>query len=73
MFLNVNELLSQSSMTKYMLSKASNVPYTTINDICSGKTNIEKCSAETLYKLSKVLGVSMERLVEDTIKSIKSF
>jgi DNA-binding Xre family transcriptional regulator len=66
--LTVNEILSQRGMTKYMLAKTSSVPYTTINDICSGKTRIKKCSAETLYKLSKVLDVSMEKLVEDEMK-----
>jgi DNA-binding Xre family transcriptional regulator len=69
--LTVNEILSQRGMTKYMLAKTSSVPYTTINDICSGKTRIKKCSAETLYKLSKVLDVSMEKLVEDEMKGGK--
>ena len=35
----------------------------TINDICSGKTNLAECSAKTIYKLSKELGVSMEELL----------
>jgi plasmid maintenance system antidote protein VapI len=66
--LSINEILSQRGMTKYRLAKTSDVPHTTINDICSGKTKIEKCSAETLYKLSKALGVSMESLFEVGIK-----
>lgn len=77
--MNISEILSQRSMTKYKLSKASCVPHTTLNDICSGKTPIIKCSAETVYKLSKSLGISMEELIEDGIKgsaemeSIKAF
>lgn len=66
--MSIQEILSRRGMTKYMLAKASGVPYTTINDICSGKTKIEKCSAGTLYKLAKPLGVSMEGLVEDGMK-----
>jgi len=66
--LNINKILLRRGMTKYKLAKASGVPHTTINDICSGKTRIEKCSAETLYKLSKPLGVSMENLIEESIK-----
>ena len=66
--LSVNEILWRRGMTKYKLAKASGLPHTTINDICSGKTRIEKCSAETLYKLSKPLGVSMEELIEDGMK-----
>jgi len=62
--MNINEILSQRGMSKYKLAKASGIPYTTINDICSGKTDIETCSAKTLYNLSKVLGTSMEDLME---------
>ena len=66
--MGVNEILSQRGMTKYKLAKASGVPHTTINDICSGKTRIEKCSAETLFKLSKALGISMDALYEGSMK-----
>ena len=60
----INEMLANSTMTKYRLSKASGVPYTTINDICSGRADIRKCSVDTVYKISKALGVSMEDLLE---------
>lgn len=66
--MSINEILARKCMTKYKLAKVSGVPHTTINDICSGKTKIEKCSAETIYRLSKPLGVSMEELVEDGMK-----
>lgn len=33
------------------------------------KTKLEKCSAETVYKLAKVLGVSMETLTESGIRA----
>lgn len=62
--MNLNKIIAQRGMTQYKLAKASGVPHTTINDICSGKTKIKKCSAETLYKLSKPLGVSMEELLK---------
>lgn len=60
----INEQLEMQHMTKYRLSKASGVPQTTINDICSGKAVLEDCSAGTLYKLAKVLGVSIEEILE---------
>lgn len=60
----INELIEQKNMTKYRLSKNSGIPYTTINDICSGRAQLEKCSAETIYRLSKELGVSMETLLD---------
>lgn len=62
--MTVNNLMEQKNMTKYRLSKNSGVPYTTVNDICSGRAQLDKCSAETVYKLSKELGVSMEDLLD---------
>lgn len=64
MKMSINEILTKTGMTKYRLAKLSGVPHATLNDICSGKTRIEKCSGETLYKLAKALSVSMETLLE---------
>lgn len=66
--MQVQELMTQKGLTMYRLSKACNLPYTTINDICSGKARLEKCSAETVYKLAKTLQVSMEELLEAHIE-----
>ena len=68
--MNINNLLKQKNITKYRLSKNSGVPHTTINDICNNRVSIEKCSAETLYKLSKALDVPMESLVLDFNKAL---
>ena len=58
--MTVSELMNEKKITKYRLSKDSGVPYTTVNDICSGKAQLEKCSAETVYRISKTLGVTMK-------------
>ena len=65
--MTITEIITQKGITKYNLAKTSGVPHATLNDICSGKTRIEKCSAETIYKLSRTLGVSMESLIKDSI------
>ena len=65
--MNLNIIIRQSGMTKYKVSKLSGVPHATLNDLCSGKSRIEKCSAETLYRIAKVLNVSMESLIETVI------
>lgn len=65
----LNDLLRTRNITKYRLSKASGVPQTTITDICSGKAHIEKCSADTLYKIAKALNVSMESLIEEEMEA----
>jgi len=62
------DILSEKDMTMYRLAKKSSVPYTTVRDICSGKTGIEKCSGETLYKLAKALDISIEALIADAVE-----
>ena len=64
----IEDLLAKRHMTKYRLVVLAGVPHTTLNDICSGKTKLEKCSAETVYKLVKALDVSMELLTEESIR-----
>lgn len=65
--MSLNEALTQKNITKYRLWKESGVPQATISDICTGKTKIEKCSAETIYRIAKVLNVSMESLVAPAV------
>lgn len=60
----INEQLEKMNMTKYRLSKESGVPQATINDICNGKADLEKCTAGTLYRLAKVLGISIEEILQ---------
>lgn len=60
----LNDLLTQKNISRYRLAKDSGIAQTTVIDICSGKARIEKCSAETLYKIAKALNVSMESLIE---------
>jgi hypothetical protein len=60
-------------MSVYRLAKISNLPYATVREICCGKTQIEKCSAETIYRLSKALGISMEELIEPYMYTRSSF
>ena len=60
----INDRLREQNITKYRLSKESGVPQTTINDICSGRADIDKCAAGTLYKIAKILGISIEEILE---------
>ena len=65
--MNINNILQDNNMTKYRLAKLSGVPHATLNNICSGQAQIEKCSAETLYRIARVLNVSIEDLIKDSI------
>ena len=57
--------LQDKRLSVYQCGKQSGIPYTTVLELVRGKTRLEKCSAETVYKLSRVLGVAMEELIED--------
>lgn len=64
----IEDLIVRRNLTKYRLAVQSGIPHATLSDICSGKTKLEKCSAETVYKLARALNVSMELLTEDGIR-----
>lgn len=64
----IDDLLEKRSMTKYRLAVQAGIPHATLNDICRGKTKLEKCSAETVYKLAKALDVPMELLTEGGLR-----
>lgn len=63
----IEDLLKENNMTKYRLAVDAGIPHATLSDIVCGKTKLEKCSAETVYKLANALNVSMEFLTEDGI------
>lgn len=61
--MTIREALDEKHMSIYRLAKLSHVPYATLNDLCNGKTKLEKCTAETVYRLAQALNVSMEELL----------
>lgn len=71
--MNINEIIDQKHLSKYRVAKNSGIPYMTLNDICSGRTRLDKCSAETVYKLAHELDISMEELLEPFFSLRPSF
>ena len=71
--MTIQNALKQRNMSIYRLAKASEVPYATVNDICNGKAQLEKCSAETIYRLAHALNVSMEELLAPCFLKRSSF
>ncbi|NLZ37268.1 MAG: helix-turn-helix transcriptional regulator [Clostridiales bacterium] len=65
--------LQKKNMTAYRCSKLSGVPYTTLSELLRGKTKIKNCTAETVFKLAKVLDVPMEELLSDSIEYRSAF
>lgn len=66
--MELNALLKQKNMSVYQCSRESKVPYTTLLDLVKGKTRIEKCAAETVYKIAKALGIAMEELLQERME-----
>ena len=71
--MTIQDALQKQKMSIYRLAKVSEVPYATLNDICNGKTRLEKCSAETIYRLAKALNISMEELLAPCMVKRPSF
>ena len=71
--MTIQDALKQKNMSIYRLAKTSKVPYATVNDICNGKVQLEKCNAETIYRIAQALDVSMEELLAPCFLKRNSF
>lgn len=63
--MNIINILHNKNISQYAFSKECGVPYTTICDICKGKTELKKCNAETVLKIAKTLGLTVEDLLTE--------
>jgi len=59
----LKDRLIEKKLSVYRCSELSGIPYTTLSDLIRGKTKLANCTADTLYRLSKTLGVTMEELL----------
>lgn len=64
MNMTINEVIKEKGMSRYSLSKISGIPWATLSDICSGKTSLKRCNAQTLQKLSVAFGMTIEEILE---------
>ena len=71
--MTIQSALEQKKMSVYRLSKTSEVPYATVNDICSGRAKLEKCSAETVYRIARALDMTVEELLAPCLLKRVSF
>lgn len=69
--MTIQRFIKEKDMSKYSLSKISGVPWSTLSDIFSGKTDLNRCSVKTLSKLSKALEISIEEIIELGIETKK--
>lgn len=71
--MTIKDAINDKHISIYRLAKSSGIAYATVNDICNGKRRLEKCSAETIYRLAKALNVSMEELLAPCMTKRPSF
>ena len=69
----INDLMEKEKMSRYRLSKESGVPLTTVTDICSGKADIGKCTAGTLYKIAGTLGITVDDILDDNYQGTTDY
>ena len=60
---NFMDKLAEAGITMYALSKRSGVPYTTVNEICNGKNDINQCAAGTVHRLAAALGTTTDSII----------
>lgn len=63
----IEELLKKNHLSIYQCSKVSGIPYTTLFELVHNEKRVENVSASTLYKLSKVLNVTMEDILSSYV------
>lgn len=61
----IQDFLQKNNMSKYQLAKMCRLPYGTLNDICTEKTDLFKCSGETLLKIAGALGCTVDDLLNE--------
>ena len=69
----LQKMLQEKNMTIYQCAKLTGIPYTTLSEVVRGKTSIEKCSAEIVYKLAKILNVTVEDLLCNAVQARMDF
>lgn len=58
----LKDYLKNRDISIYALSKDTNIAYSTLNDLCNNKTNVDNCSIGVFIKISNYLNISIEEL-----------
>lgn len=61
--MRLKDYISERGISISSLSKEANLPYSTVCELVNGKKTLAKCSAETVYSLSKAIGTTVENLL----------
>lgn len=61
--MQIKDWLKQNHISVADISKNTGVPYSTLNDIVNGKTDIKRVQLGTAYSISEYLGMTVDELV----------
>ena len=61
--MKLKDYISERDINVASLSRESGVPYSTVSELVNGKKTLGRCSADTVYRLSKVLGTTVEDML----------
>ncbi len=64
----LEELRLKQGISVRTLAKRAEVPYTTMLELVRGKKSVERAAAETVFRISNVLNVSMEEIIVESIR-----
>ena len=62
--MTIKEIMKDKGISMYRLSKNTGIPYATLNDICNGRARLEKCTAETVYRIANELDITVGALLD---------
>ena len=60
--MRLSAILNEKKLSTYQCSRQSSIPYTTLLELVKEKTSIEKCSADTVFRLARALDMTMDEL-----------
>lgn len=58
----LKDYLEKNNISIYSLSKDTEIAYSTLNDICNGKVDINNCKVGIIKKLAKYFNTSMDEM-----------
>ena len=65
----LRRVIKERNLSVYECARKSGIPYMTLSDLVNHKTDLKKCSVDTLYRLCKTLNLSMDLVVESFYNS----
>ena len=61
----INDVMDQKKISIYKMAKDTDIPYSTLRDVLSGKTDIKNVSFEIGMKIAEYLQLNPQELLEE--------